>query len=86
MESGTCTKCGSSDLKEPRHIRTRGVTSSTTADLNMITCNQCRFTEFYELTEEELGPIKKKVAMILIFAMILPILIGMLVPIWLIWF
>ena len=81
-----CTKCGSSDLKAPRHVRTRGVTSVTVADLNIITCNKCRFTEFYELTEEELAPIKKQVTKIYIFAMLLPILIGIAVPIWLIWF
>ena len=80
-----CTKCGSSDLKAPRHVRTRGVTSATAADLNIITCNKCRFTEFYELTQEELAPIKKQVTKIFIFAMVLPIIIGIAVPIWLIW-
>ena len=85
MAIGNCSKCGSSDVKAPRHIRTRGVTSATTADLNIITCNKCRFTEFYELTEEELVPIMKKVAMVWIFAVIIPIAIGIAVPVWLIW-
>ena len=80
-----CPKCGISDWKLPRHVRTRGVTSATAADLNIITCNKCRFTEFYELTEEELAPIKNQVTKIFIFAMVLPIVIGIAVPIWLIW-
>ena len=82
---GKCLKCGSSDFKAPRHVRTRGVTSSKTADLNLITCKKCNFTEFYELTEDELAPINKKVAMIFIFAAVIPTLIGIAVPIWLIW-
>jgi len=87
MTQGTdnCPKCGISDWKLPRHVRTRGVTSAATADLNIITCNKCGFTEFYELTEEELAPIKKQVTKIFIFAMVLPIVIGIAVPIWLIW-
>ena len=83
--TGNCPKCGISDWKLPRHVRTRGVTSAATADLNIITCNKCGFTEFYELTEEELAPIKKQVTKIFIFAMVLPIVIGIAVPIWLIW-
>tara|TARA_B100001996_G_scaffold201188_1_gene153995 strand:+ start:196 stop:456 length:261 start_codon:yes stop_codon:yes gene_type:complete len=80
-----CSKCGSSDLKEPRHVRTRGVTSSTVADLNIITCNKCRYTEFYELSEDELAPINKKAGLIFLFAAVIPTLIGIAVPIWLIW-
>ena len=80
-----CSKCGSSDLKEPRHVRTRGVTSSTVADLNIITCNKCRYTEFYELSEDELAPINKKADLIFLFAAVIPTLIGIAVPIWLIW-
>ena len=83
--TGDCPKCGSSDWKSPRHVRTRGVTAAATADLNIITCNKCGFTELYELTEEELAPINKKASMIFIFAAVLPTLIGIAVPIWLIW-
>ena len=83
--TGNCPKCGSSDWKSPRHFRTRGVTAAATADLNIITCNKCGFTELYELTEEELAPINKKASMIFIFAAVLPTLIGIAVPIWLIW-
>ncbi|MAS32162.1 MAG: hypothetical protein CMA39_04685 [Euryarchaeota archaeon] len=83
--TGNCPKCGSSDWKSPRHVRTRGVTAAATADLNIITCNKCGFTELYELTEEELAPINKKASMIFIFAAVLPTLIGIAVPIWLIW-
>ncbi|MBG45406.1 MAG: hypothetical protein CMB76_02665 [Euryarchaeota archaeon] len=83
--AGNCPKCGSSDWKSPRHVRTRGVTAAATADLNIITCNKCGFTELYELTEEELAPINKKASMIFIFAAVLPTLIGIAVPIWLIW-
>jgi len=85
LRPGNCPKCGSSDLKPPRHTRTRGVTSTAYVDLNLITCNKCRFTEFYELTEEELAPINKKASRIFLFAAIIPTLIGMAVPIWLIW-
>ena len=83
--TGNCPKCGSSDWKSPRHVRTRGVTAAATADLNIITCNKCGFTELYELSEEELAPINKKASMIFIFAAVLPTLIGIAVPIWLIW-
>ena len=83
--TGNCPKCGSSDWKSPRHVRTRGITAAATADLNIITCNKCGFTELYELTEEELAPINKKASMIFIFAAVLPTLIGIAVPIWLIW-
>ena len=83
--TGNCPKCGSSDWKSPRHVRTRGVTAAATADLNIITCNKCGFTELYELTEEELAPINKKASMIFIFAAVLPTFIGIAVPIWLIW-
>ena len=85
MEMRKCPKCGSSDLKAPRHIRTRGVTSAKTADLNIITCNKCRYTEFYELSDEEVAPIDKKAGKIFFFAAVLPTLIGIAVPIWLIW-
>ena len=86
MESstGNCPKCGSSDLKPPRHVRTRGVTGPI-VELKIITCNKCRFTEFYELTEEELVPYKKQITKIFIIWMVLPIIIGIAVPIWLIW-
>ncbi len=84
-DTDKCPKCGSSDRKLPRHIRTRGVTSAATADLNIITCKKCGFTEFYELTEEELVPINKKAAKIFIFAAVVPTLIGIGVSIWLIW-
>ena len=83
--TGNCPKCGSSDWKSPRHVRARGVTAAATADLNIITCNKCGFTELYELTEEELAPINKKASMIFIFAAVLPTLNGIAVPIWLIW-
>ena len=56
-----------------------------TADLNIISCNKCGFTEFYELTEEELVPYKKQAIKIFIIWMVLPIVIGIAVPIWLIW-
>lgn len=82
---GDCPKCGITDWKPPRHVRTRGVTSTAIADLNIITCNKCGFTELYELSEQELAPIKKKALMIFIFAGIVPILLGIAVPIWLIW-
>ena len=82
LKVSNCLKCGSSDLKSPRHIRTRGVTSSVTADLNIVTCNKCRFTEFYELSDEESVPIKKKATLIFIFAAVIPTLIGIAVPIW----
>ena len=85
MKSDTCPKCGSTDLKAPRHVRTRGVTATATADLNIITCKKCRFAEFYELTEEELAPLNKKAGMIFIFAAVVPTLIGIGVSIWLIW-
>ena len=85
MEMRKCPKCGSSDLKAPRHIRTRGVTSAKTADLNIITCRKCRYTEFYELSEEEAAPIDKKAGKIFFFAAVLPTLIGIGVPVWLIW-
>ena len=81
--TGNCSKCGSSDLKPPRHVRTRGVTGPI-AELKINTRNKCRFTEFYELTEKELEPIKKNENKILIFVMVIPILIGIAVPIWLI--
>ena len=85
LGTGNCPKCGISDWKLPKHVRTRGVTSAATADLNMITCNKCGFTELYELTEEELAPINKKAGMIFIFAAVVPTLIGIGVSIWLIW-
>jgi len=85
MKSGKCPKCGSSDLKAPRHIRTRGITSAAAADLNIITCNKCRYTEFYELTEDELAPINKMAGKIFFFAAVMPTLIGIAVSIWLIW-
>ena len=85
LSKGNCPKCGVSDWKLPRHVRTRGVTSVATADLNIITCNKCGFTEFYELTEEELAPINKKAGMIFIFAAVVPTLIGIGITIWLIW-
>ncbi len=80
-----CHKCGSSDWKEPRHVRTRGITSTVVANLNIITCKKCGFTEFYELTGKELEPIKKKETKIWIIVMVIPIIIGIGVPIWLIW-
>ena len=80
-----CPKCGSSDLKAPRHIRARGVTSAKTADLNIITCRKCMYTEFYELPEGEGAPIDKKAGMIFFFAGVLPTLIGIGVSVWLIW-
>ena len=82
--TGNCSKCGSSDLKPPRHVRTRGVTGPI-VELKIITCNKCRFTEFYELTEEELAPINNNAAMIFIFAAVVPTLIGIAVSVWLIW-
>ena len=85
LGTGNCPKCGISDWKLPRHVRTRGVTSAATADLNIITCNKSGFTELYELTEEELAPINKKAGMIFIFAAVVPTLIGIGVSIWLIW-
>lgn len=85
LSRGNCPKCGSANWKPPRHVRTRGVTAAATADLNMITCEKCGFTEFFELTEEELAPINKKATMIFIFAAVVPTLIGIAVPIWLIW-
>ena len=84
MKDGRCPKCGSSDLKAPRHIRARGVTSAKTADLNIITCRKCMYTEFYELTEDETAPINKKAGMIFFFAAVLPTLIGIGVSLWLI--
>ena len=51
----------------------------------VVTCNKCGFTEFYELTEEEVAPINKKASMIFIFAAVVPTLIGIGVSIWLIW-
>ncbi len=85
MKDRKCPKCGSSDLKPPRHIRARGVTSAKTADLNIITCRKCMYTEFYELTEDETAPINKKAGMIFFFAAVLPTLIGIGVSVWLIW-
>ena len=82
---GSCPKCGVTDWKPPRHIRTRGVTSTVTSDLNIITCNKCGFSELYELTKEELAPINKKASRIFFFAAVVPTLIGIAVPIWLIW-
>jgi len=85
LSTSNCPKCGSTNWKAPRHVRTRGVTSAVTADLNIITCNKCGFTELYELTEEELAPINKKSTMVFIYAAVVPTLIGIAVPIWLIW-
>ena len=85
MEMRKCPKCGSSDLKAPRHIRARGVTSAKYRDLNIITCRKCRYTEFYELTEDELASINKKAGKIIFFAAVLPTLIGVGVSFWLIW-
>ena len=85
LNTDICPKCGISDWKLPRHVRTRGVTSAATADLNIVTCNKCGFTEFYELTEEELAPINNKAALIFIFAAVVPTLIGIAVSVWLIW-
>jgi predicted nucleic-acid-binding Zn-ribbon protein len=85
MNMRNCPKCGSSDLKPPRHIRARGVTSAKYRDLNIITCRKCRYTEFYELTEDEVAPINKKAGMIIFFAAVLPTLIGIGVSVWLIW-
>ena len=86
MTQGTekCPKCGILDWKLPRHIRTRGVTSAVTADLNIITCNKCGFTEFYELTKEELAPVNKKAITIFVFAAVVPTLVAIGVCIWLI--
>ncbi len=39
--TGYCSKCGSSNLKPPRYVRTRDVTSAGVADLNIITRNDC---------------------------------------------
>jgi len=85
LSRGNCPKCGSADWKPPRHVRTRGVTAAATADLNIITCKKCGFSELYELTEGELGSVNKKATMIFIFAAVIPTLIGIAVPIWLIW-
>ena len=85
MKDRKCPKCGSSDLKPPRHIRARGVTSAKTADLNIITCNKCKYTEFYELTEEETALVDKKAGKIFFFAAVMPTLIGIGVSVWLIW-
>lgn len=82
---GNCPKCGSANWKPPRHVRTRGVTAVATADLNIITCQKCGFSELYELDEKELGSVNKKAYMIFIFAAVIPTLIGIAVPIWLIW-
>ncbi len=84
MSMGKCSKCGSSDWKEARHVRARGITATTVAELNIITCKKCGFTEFYELTEKELEPIKKNENKIWIFVMVIPILIGIAVPAWLV--
>lgn len=70
MVSDACPKCGSTDMKAPRHFRAQGIGAKT--DLNIISCNECRYSELYELDAEESAPIKRKVAMIWLFLVILP--------------
>ena len=71
MKNGTCTKCGSTNLEVPRHFRAQGIGSKT--DLNIISCNECGYSELYAMDAEENAPIKKKIAMLWLFAVIIPI-------------
>ena len=65
MAGNSCPKCGSTDLKPPRHFRARGI--GTNADLNIICCNECSYSESYEIDAEERAPIKKRIAMVWLF-------------------
>ncbi len=46
QQSGTCPKCGSTDLTEVAKTRTIGV--------GMITCRQCRYVELYAESSEQI--------------------------------
>ena len=74
MKGGACSKCGSTDLKDPRHFRAQGIGSK--ADLNIISCNNCRYTELYEMDAKESAPVKKKIAMVWLFFVIIPVCLG----------
>jgi predicted nucleic-acid-binding Zn-ribbon protein len=46
MRNGKCVKCGSSDLTESINARIRG-------GVQMISCKQCGFVEFYMPNDKE---------------------------------
>tara|TARA_B100001778_G_scaffold318982_1_gene308027 strand:- start:3026 stop:3262 length:237 start_codon:yes stop_codon:yes gene_type:complete len=46
MSDGKCVKCGSSDLTESINARIRG-------GVQMISCKQCGFVEFYMPNDKE---------------------------------
>ena len=87
MIKGKCPKCGSLDLKPKQHFRAQGIGKTRAkADLNLIICNKCGYSELYEMSEAESAPIKRNMAFFWTFFVILPSLIGIALPIWLIWF
>ena len=87
MLDGKCPKCGSLDLKPKKHFRAQGIGANRAkADLNLIICNKCGYSELYEMSEAESAPIKKSMTFFITFFVILPTLIGIALPIWLIWF
>ena len=76
MKNGSCPKCGSNDLLGPRPLRGAG------EGLMITSCNQCRFSELYTPDAVEKSAHDMKVAMVWLFAVILPIA----VTIWMVWF
>ena len=82
MKSGTCPKCGGNNLGVPRHFRAQGIGAKRRiwpyTDMNIISCNECRYSELYEMDAEESAPIKRNVAMIWLFAVILPTVLAVL--------
>ncbi len=86
MIEGKCPKCGSLDLKPKQHFRAQGIGKTRAkADLNLIICNKCGYSELYEMSEAESAPIKRNMTVFLIFVVILPTILGIGIPIWLIW-
>ena len=81
-----CSKCGSSNLKAPRYVRAQGMTPRKGADLNLISCEDCRFSEFYELTEDEQARIHKRTGRVRFFVLIIiPALISLSAYAWFNW-
>ncbi len=68
MKSGRCPKCESKNLADPRHFRAQGI--GTKADMNIISCNDCRYSELYEMTAAEREPVKEKVGLMLLLIII----------------
>ena len=60
-------------MADPRHFRAQGI--GTKVDMNIISCNECRYSELYEMTAEEREPVKEKVALMW-FIVVIPILLS----------